>query len=372
LNLEKSINNLTQRIDRISPETSNEANNNDGIKYWRGKKIIPLDQWFQIKKDYNLRAALQFFPDDYPTCGLPSVSDSIPDAKLKEDADKWYSEYKNLMEYRRNPTYGHEKCFRCLLSPAREQSKLFIGIDKIIAKALERRQNISSPSTSTSIYPCPVLNIFECPYATDNTNKGEDGKPEDEKLTAFDTNDLFNLSKIAFQLELALGRAQVMTKSNDTIYEADFENGKVRQLGYFSDTYDLYADDPLEENLARVKRLSKVPIRTRDDFYHALTDRETLDKVLEQGLDEEHQKYKEKIVEFCMSIKDCILKEGGENAYVHYGNDYERQQGQAKCSICQGFANIHCVNCDDMWLCIDHWKQHRNYKHNSSASAGLA
>ena len=86
-----------------------------------------------------------------------------------------------------------------------------------------------------------------------------------------------------------------MTKSNDAIYEADFENGKVRQLGYFSDTYDLYADDPLEENLARVKRLSKVPIRTRDDFYHALTDRETLDNVLDQGLDQENQKHKDDI-----------------------------------------------------------------------------
>jgi hypothetical protein len=367
LNLEKSINNLTQRIDRISPETSNEANNNDGIKYWRGKKIIPLDQWFQIKKDYNLRVALQFFPDDYPTCGLPSVSDHIPDAKLKEDSDKWYSEYKNLMEFRRNPTYGHEKCFHCLLSPAREQSKLFIGIDKIIAKALERRYNISSTPTS-SIYPCRVLNIFECPYATDNTNKEKAEAEGDEELSAFDTNDLFDLSEIAFQLELALGRAQVMTKSNDTIYEANFETGRVRKIGYFDDTHDLYADDPLDEKLAEVKRLSKVPIRNRDDIYHALTDRETLDKVLEQGLDKEHQKYKEKIVEFCMSIKDCILKEGGDNACASYRNDYQRQQRQhTTCSICQGFANIHCVNCDDILLCIDHWKQHSKYNHNYSA-----
>ena len=117
MNLEKSINNLSQRLNRISPETSS-IDLNDGITYWRGKKIIPLDQWFQIKKDYGLKTALQFFPDDYPTCGLPSVSNHMPDAKLKEDADKWYLEYKNLMEYRRNPTYGHEKCFRCLLSPA--------------------------------------------------------------------------------------------------------------------------------------------------------------------------------------------------------------------------------------------------------------
>jgi hypothetical protein len=292
--------------------------------------------------------------------------EDIEDAKLKEDADKWYSEYNDLMEFRRNPTYGHEKCFRCLLSPAREQSKLFMGINKIIAKALERRYNISSTPTS-SIYPCRVLNIFECPYATDNTNKEENGKPEDEKLTAFDTNDLFDLSEIAFQLELALGRAQVMTKSNDTIYEADFENGKVRQLGYFSETYDLYADDPLEEKLKEVKRLSKVPIRGSDDIYHALTDRETLDKLLEQGLDEEHQKYKDDIVEFLISIKDFIQKEDpsnrqNSNASFSANNPEQRQQN-AKCSICKEFANIHCINCNSVWLCTDHWKPHRANKH---------
>jgi hypothetical protein len=254
LNLEKSINNLTQRINRISPEIGNEANLNDGIRYWRGKIIIPLNQWFQIKKDYNLRAALQFFPDDYPSGGLPSVSEHVADAKLKEHADKWYSEYKNLMEYRRNPTYGHKKCFRCLLSPSREQSKLFLGIDKIVANALERRYNISP--TPTSIYPCRVLNIFECPYARDNTNKENAEARGDEKLSAFDTSDLFDLSEITFQLEIALRRAQVMTTSNDTIYEANFETGKVRQLGYFGDLSDPFEDDPLEEKLAEVKGFS--------------------------------------------------------------------------------------------------------------------
>jgi hypothetical protein len=365
LNLDKSINNLTQRLDRISPDTSNEANINDGIIYWRGKKVIPLDQWFQIKKDYGMKAALQFFPNEYPPFGLPCAAENMDDIKLKEDADKWYSEYKELMEYRRNPAYGHEKCFRCLLSPAREQSKLFIGIDKIIARALEELHNISSPS-SPSIYPCRVLNIFECPYATDNTNKEKAEVERDEKLSAFDTNDLFDLSEIAFQLELALTKAQIMTRSNDTIYEADFEHGKVRQLGYFSDTYDLYADDPLEEKLAKVKRLSKVPIRSRADIYHALTDRGTLGEVLEQGLDEEHQKYKEEIVEFCMSIKDFILKEGGDNTSASYSSDYQRQQRQhAKCSICQGFANIHCINCNSIWLCVGHWKRHMGHRHNS-------
>jgi hypothetical protein len=156
-----------------------------------------------------------------------------------------------------------------------------------------------------------------------------------------------------------------MTKSNDLIYEVNFETGKFRQSGYFGDLYDPFEDEPLEEKFkVEVKRLSKVPIRGSDDIYHALTDRETLDKLLEQGLDEEHQKDKDNIVEFCMSIKDCILKEGGDNTCASYRNDHQKQQQCAKCLICQGFANIHCINCSNVWICVDHCRQHRADKHN--------
>jgi hypothetical protein len=162
LNLDKSINNLSQRLNKIYSESSSAANHDDGVNYWKGKKIVSLDQWLQTKKDYTLKAALQFFPDNHPHYGLRYILDNIRDPKLKEDADKWYSEYEDLMEHRRNPVFGRTKCFRCLLSPDREQARIFFGINKVIAKALERRQKVSSPSPS--VYLCPVLNIFECPY----------------------------------------------------------------------------------------------------------------------------------------------------------------------------------------------------------------
>lgn len=47
-------------------------------------------------------------------------------------------------------------------------------------------------------------------------------------------------------------------------------------------------------------------IRKVEDVYYALTDREILDAILQLGLDEEHQKYKDKIVELFMSIKDKV------------------------------------------------------------------
>ena len=167
---------------------------------------------------------------------------------------------------------------------------------------------------------------------------------------------------------MALTRAQVMTRSNDTIYEADFENNKVRKIGYFSDAYDLYTDDPLEEKLAEIERLSKVPIRNRDDIYHALKDRETLDNVLEQGLHEEHQKYKDEIVKFYMSIRSSIQKDSfnGQNSDATYNaNNPKRRQQDTICSICREFANIRCINCNNVWLCTDHWKLHKEDKHNS-------
>ena len=33
------------------------------------------------------------------------------------------------------------------------------------------------------------------------------------------------------------------------------------------------------------------------------------------------------------------------------------------CMTCQGFANIHCINCSNVWLCSSHWKQHQVERH---------
>ena len=161
-----------------------------------------------------------------------------------------------------------------------------------------------------------------------------------------------------------------MTRSNDTIFETNFETGKVRDRGYYGHQF-LSTDGLLEEKLAEVKRLSKVPIRNVEDIYQALTNRQTLDDVLVQGLEQEYQKHKDDIVNFFMSLKDSIRKEdlfNAQNSDTYNSDDYLRQQQYAKCSICQGFANINCVNCNNVWLCIDHWKQHKLDRHARSNS----
>ena len=103
-------------------------------------------------------------------------------------------------------------------------------------------------------------NRFECPY----DNNKEEEEEEQEEAKSIDVDQLFQLSEIAFLVELAFATAE--------------------------------------------KDTSKIQIRNRQDAYNALTDRETFDKLMQKGLDAEHQKYKNKneIVEFFMNIKDKV------------------------------------------------------------------
>jgi hypothetical protein len=257
LNLDKLLNsnNLIQRLGKLYPNISSK---NDGINYWKGKKIVSLAEWrriansnkaFQKGIEYqNTKEALQYFPDDYYS-KWPLFPLGVQE-ELKKEANKWYLQYLELMQYRKNPNYGKTKCYNCLLSTSREEAAIFIGINKVVARALE-------DNNKSSFYPCPIQNRFECPY--DNKQEQEEAK------SIIDVDKLFQLSEIAFLVELAFATAE-----EDT---------------------------------------SKIQIKNRQDVYRALTDREIFDKLLQQGLDEEHQKHKDEIVEFFMSIKDKVRLE---------------------------------------------------------------
>jgi hypothetical protein len=184
--------------------------------------------------------------------GVPFILDNIEDQTLKHEAEQWRSDFIKLMEYSRNTEYGKTKCFRCLLSPDREEAAIFIGMNKVISRSLD--------SDGTPIYPCKVLNRFACPYDKKNINFTMDGNTKKP-----DVDYLFHLSEIAFAVELALARAQ----EEDSVFR----------------------------------------IKSAEDVYHVLTDKETLEKVLQQGLKEEHKQYKDIIVEFFMNMKDRIKVE---------------------------------------------------------------
>jgi hypothetical protein len=115
----------------------------------------------------------------------------------------------------------------------------------------------------------------------------------------------------------------------------------------------------IEEKLPRVERLSIVPIRNVDDVYAALKDGDILAKVLEKGLEEQYLSKKEFIVKLFMSIKDKIKKEDLTVQPSFTSNM------KTSCMTCQEFANIHCMNCSNVWLCSSHWKQHQVERHTS-------
>ena len=90
-------------------------------------------------------------------------------------------------------------------------------------------------------------------------------------------------------------------------------------------------------------------------MYNALTDRETLNKVLERGLDdEEYQIHRAEIVNLFMNLKekDKIKIED----FTLHEPIFTSNIQKSKCSICQEFDNIHCINCsnNNILLCIDH------------------
>jgi hypothetical protein len=189
LNLERSINNLSKRIERFD---SFDGDGNDS-NHWRGKEIIPLNDWVQLR---GTPYALQCFPDDFenPRTFLTECDLTNSD----EPTRKWYSDCLDLMEYRRNPNFGRTKCFHCLLSPDGDDP-IFIGINRLVAKGLENKDGNTLPE-----YPCRIANRFECPYDC------KKGKPSNAR---FDVNDLLDLAEMAFAVEIALAVARKETSA---------------------------------------------------------------------------------------------------------------------------------------------------------------
>jgi predicted transcriptional regulator len=152
--------------------------------------------------------------------------DDLEKGRERKDMEKWNSDYLELMEYTKNPNYGKLKCFHCLLSPTGDDP-IFIGINRLVSKGLidgeQEEEHI--------LYPCQVVNRFQCPYERTNVKKVVN--------SAFDVEVLFKLEKMAFVVEIALAKAR--------------------------------------------KEDSRIRVRNREELLHALTDKKTLAKILEQG-----------------------------------------------------------------------------------------
>ncbi|HSF01156.1 MAG TPA: hypothetical protein VLA48_09720 [Nitrososphaeraceae archaeon] len=171
-NIDKTIQELTNRLDIVHPyfaSTSNEIRS-DGINYWKGKKIISTNAWndlYQKSSTYTgtyktaliSRKPLQYFPDDYNG----SITSLRVIDELKEEAQKWNTDYYDLLEYRKNPTLGRMKCSNCLLSGSLDDP-IFSGIEKVFARIVSDQCNNKNNSNTNSHdlikYHCNVLNIY--------------------------------------------------------------------------------------------------------------------------------------------------------------------------------------------------------------------
>ena len=136
-----------------SASSINHQNRNDGINYWKGKKIISTKDWNDLyeksstytntyKTTLISRKPLQYFPDDYN--GSISAQ-GIVDEKLKEEIQKWNNDYYELLEYRKNPTLGRMKCSKCLLSGSNDDP-IFVGIEKVFARIVSKQCNNNNDS----------------------------------------------------------------------------------------------------------------------------------------------------------------------------------------------------------------------------------
>jgi hypothetical protein len=121
-------------------------------------------------------------------------------------------------------------------------------------------------------YPCQVVNRFQCPYERTGI-KGDDDLGA--MNSNFDVENLFKLHQMAFAVEISLAKAK--------------------------------------------KEDSKIRIKNREELLHALTDKNTFVKILDQGNEaleesEDLRKYtidnKDYVVKYFMSLKDHVNTEG--------------------------------------------------------------
>ena len=315
MNLDKTIKELQNRLDEVHPYSaftaiSNHQNRNDGINYWKGKKIISIKDWNELYKKRSTytnnyktiltnRKPLQYFPDDYNS--LISVI-GIVDEKLKEEIQDWNKDYYELLEYRKNPTLGRMKCSKCLLSGSLDDP-IFNGIEKVFARIVSNQCNnntFKTQSHETITYHCNVMNIFSCPFESKEESYNRDEKEIKSKYP-LKREDLFSLHLISFAIEQAITTFFEITQNNEIIFEVDFENDRVHEIftNYKGEPESWGKQENVNEQLSKVKPISNIVIRDEQDIYNILTNKEKLEGLLEeyekQLLDKEQQKEQEEL-----------------------------------------------------------------------------
>jgi hypothetical protein len=417
MNLDKIIQELTNRLDEVHPYSaslsiSNHKNRNDGINYWKGKKIISAKDWNEFYKKsltyidtYQTtlisRKPLLYFPNDYID-QIPVIG--IKEEKLKEEIQNWNKDYYELLEYRKNPILGRMKCTNCLLSGSLDDP-IFNGIEKVFARIVsnqcDNKNNVLSSANIT--YHCNVMNLFSCPF--DSKESFKEDKKEQSKYP-YKREDLFALHQISFAIEQAITTFFEITKQNEIIFEVDFVNDRVQEIHtkYNGEPESWGWNSNVNEQLSKVKPIANIVIRNEEDIYSILTNREKLEYLFQEYVKENnHQLEKEKIdndnikldlnskinEEFEKSNREqkILLKENKQNIINFlidnkgsirvddlkiYEPIYKCYREKGRCVICNSLTNIICKNFNihynktEIWLCSIHWQKHVIGKHSNN------
>jgi hypothetical protein len=398
MNLNKTIKELTNRLDTVYPAfSSSNKIKHDGINYWKGKKIISAKKWNEIYEKNSIytdnyriilvsRKPLQYFPGDYN--GSISVSEVREDEKLKEEIQNWNTDYYELLEYRKNPTLGRNKCSGCIFS-SHLDDPLFVGIGKVVARIVSNQCNNNNNNNNLNSisdinynflisYPCKVMNFFQCPFdSKENSSNIENNKVKSKY--PYKREDLFFLQRVAFAIEQAISIFHETTKNNEIIYEVDFENDRAQEIhtNCNREPYSWGWNNNVKEQLSKVKPISTIKIIYEQDIYNILTNREKLEYLLQEyeknqleKSDREQQillkENKQNVIDFLLDNKDSIKIED----LKIYESVYKCYRDKDHCHICNALTNIVFINCNnshnnnkEVWLCTNHWNQYAIENH---------
>ena len=112
---------------------------------------------------------------------------------------------------------------------------------------------------------------------------------------------------VRFSTDLYVPMTRRLWSKEKTLQEIRTKSKRLISITFFIYQRLAFA---VELALAKAQEKDSVfRIRSAADAYEALTNKEILEMVLQQGLKDEHKRYKDRIVELFTSIKDIIKVE---------------------------------------------------------------
>lgn len=116
--IRKRIEELNKKLDNVESATKESG----GLLFWRGKKIISVEQWQSLRKN-GYEEVIRYIPNGFIShtlLGLASENGTGHGYK-DERCNKWMDDYYDYLDYSRNPQLGKMYCGKCVLVNDKDQ-----------------------------------------------------------------------------------------------------------------------------------------------------------------------------------------------------------------------------------------------------------